>query len=343
MARVVLRTEKLLAKEIARSGHSMQMTRTIVLALLAALGGTARADRCETTVTVTGDAEVVRAIEALLRARGIEIGDGECASLRAHIERRGNSFAIGVDARETTIDRGTTIERPAIERRAIERPARAPIERHVGELATAATVIESFVRDDASVLLPVRARPARVQVELAAAKPVPEPTRATRGVQVFAAAETSIGSDHTNWMGMHLGVCIQLGPICAAARLRHAAVVAGEGMWRTEMERRSTELLLGLDVPFALGRTTLAPGFAAGMGSMWTRSDDGTTVGETGGLRADVHTTLSVPLTKRWALDLSVALDLTQETRIEAEHAMTIPDEPLALLRFGIGVRYGGL
>ena len=296
----------------------MQMTRTIVVALLAALGGTARADRCETAVTITGDAEVVRAIEALLRARGIEIGDGECASLRAHIERRGDSFAIGVEADET-------------------------IERNVGELATAATVIESFVRDDASVLLPVRARPARVQVELAAPKPAPEPTRATRGVQVFAAAETSIGSDHTNWMGMHLGVCIQLGPICAAARLRSAAVVAGQGMWRTEMERRSTELLLGLDVPFALGRTTLAPGFAAGMGSMWTRSDDGTTVGETGGLRADVHTTLSVPLTKRWALDLSVALDLTQETRIEAEHAMTIPDEPLALLRFGVGVRYGGL
>jgi hypothetical protein len=275
-------------------------------------------------VTISGDAEVVAAIEQLLRERGIAIADGECVIVRAHVERRGDAFAIGLDNHE-----------------------RVPIERSVGELATAATVIESFVRDDGSPLLPVRRAVPRVQIELAPTRP--EPPRppsgplAMRGVQVFAAAETSLGSDHTNWLGAHVGVCIQLGPICAAARLRSAAVVAGDGVWRSEMERRSTELLLGLDVPFALGRTTLAPGFAAGMGSMHTRSDDGTTGGETGGLRADVHATLSVPVAKRWALDLSVALDLTQETRVESEQAMPLPDEPLALLRFGVGVRYGGL
>ncbi len=106
------------------------------------------------------------------------------------------------------------------------------------------------------------------------------------------------------------------------------------------MERRTTELLLGLDIPFALGRTTLSPGFAAGMGNTWTRSDDGTTAGETGGLRADVHATLTVPLTNRWSLDLSLALDLTQETRIESDTMTSIPDEPLALLRFGVGMRW---
>ena len=292
---------------------------SIALFALAATGEHAHAERCEPAVTISGDAEVVHAIEALLRERGIAIADGECTIIRAHVERRGDTFAIGLADDD-----------------------HAPVERAVGELATAATVIESFVRDDASSLLAVRPPPPRVNVAVVAPRAVMPTTPAPRGVQVFGAAETSIGSDKTNWLGAHVGVCIQLGPICAAARLRFASVVAGEGMWRTEMERRSTELLLGVDVPFSLGRTTLAPGFAAGMGSMHTRSDDGRTGGETGGLRADVHATLSVPVAKRWALDLAIALDLTQETRVESEHAMSLPDEPLALLRFGVGIRYGG-
>lgn len=308
------------------------MLRTIAIALfgIAALGNTAAAEcEGEVLVSITGDEEVVRAIEALLAARGITLADGECTKVRAHVERRGDTFAIGVDFIERDVPRPQRTQR------------HSAVERTVGELATAATVIESFARDDAAPLLPIRSRPQRVTIELAKPVQPAAPASATRGIQIFAAGETSVGSDHTNWMGAHVGVCITLGPICAAVRLRHAQVVAGEGMWRTEMERRSSELLLGLDVPFSLGRTTLSPGFAAGMGSMWTRSDDGTTAGESGGLRADVHVTLSVPVTKRWALDLSTALDLTQETRIESE--MPLPAEPLALLRFGFGVRYGGL
>lgn len=300
----------------------------LALVAVAALRGTARAE-CdgEVFVAITGDDDVVRAIEALLARRGIRLAEGECTGVRAHVERRADTFAISVDFVERDVARTSSS---------------SAIERTVGELATAATVIESFTRDDARPLLPVRPRPQRVTIELAKPPQSPAaPATHARGIQVFAAAETSVGSDHTNWLGAHVGICITLGPICAAARLRHAQVVAGEGMWRTEMERRSTELLLGLDVPFSLGRSTLSPGFAAGMGSMWTRSDDGTTAGESGGLRADVHVTLSVPLSKRWALDLSTALDLTQETRIESK--MPLPDEPLALLRFGVGVRYGGL
>ncbi|MDQ3336415.1 MAG: hypothetical protein M4D80_14705 [Myxococcota bacterium] len=282
------------------------------IATLLALHADARAE----CVAISGsDDELVRAIAALLDARGVEV-DPACTGSRAsvHLEQRGDVFAITVDGH---------------------------IERSVSELETAATVIESFVRDDGAPLLPIRPHVSApivvVREPVAAAPPAPS---ASRGIQVFAAAETSLGSDHTNWLGAHVGICITLGPICAAARLRSASVVAGEGMWRTEMERRTTELLLGLDIPFALGRTTLSPGFAAGMGNTWTRSDDGTTAGETGGLRADVHATLTVPLTNRWSLDLSFALDLTQETRIESDTMSSIPDEPLALLRFGVGMRW---
>jgi hypothetical protein len=281
-----------------------------ILATLVAFRGSARAE----CVAISGADELVRPVAAILIERGIIL---EAACMHVVVERRGAVLAITVDH------------------------ADGPIERTVAELETVATVIESFVRDTTAPLLPIRERPAsRVVVvhELAAPQ---RPVR-DRRVQVFTSVETSMGSDDTNWLGGMVGVCIPLGPICAAARIRHASVVAGEGKLSTEMmTRRSSEILLGLDVPFDLGRMTLSPGFAAGIGNMWTKAADDTRVGESGGLRADVHATLTVGLSTRWALDFSAALDLTQETHAQSELEMALPAEPLALLRFGVGLRWG--
>ena len=66
---------------------------------------------------------------------------------------------------------------------------------------------------------------------------------------------------------------------------------------------------------------------------------------ETNGLRANVHATLTIPLGRRFAIDVIVAGDMTQATHIEmhgASDALAFPAEPRALLRFGAGVRYGG-
>jgi hypothetical protein len=64
---------------------------------------------------------------------------------------------------------------------------------------------------------------------------------------------------------------------------------------------------------------------------------------ETGGLRADVHAALAYPLGHDLAVELSLAVDLTQATRTEMMSLTTLPDEPLVLGRFGIGLRYGSL
>ena len=88
---------------------------------------------------------------------------------------------------------------------------------------------------------------------------------------------------------------------------------------------------------------TLSPGFAAGLGKMHTRGLTREMRTETGGVRADLHATLSIPLWARFALDVVTAADLTQETRVEWGPTMTpLPDEPRALFRFGVGLRYGG-
>jgi hypothetical protein len=130
-------------------------------------------------------------------------------------------------------------------------------------------------------------------------------------------------------------------------------VIGGPAAW-DHMERHGTDLLVGLDVPLLLGRVRLAPGFAAGGGTLFTRDHTesahfGT---ETNGLRANVHLTLTVPIAHRFALDVFAAGDLTQATRIEdhgdvhlqtGETPVMFPAEPRALVRVGIGIRYGGL
>jgi len=282
----------------------------------------ASADPCAPTVAIDGTDDVAQPLRELLVARGIATTpEPGCPTVHARIERRGEQLVV------------------AIERRLGEQP----IEHAVGELDTAATVIESWTRTD--VVSPLLATH---PIPIEPAPPAPTTivitqTPPRRGVDLFAAVESSYASDETTWMGAHLGACVVLGPICAAARLRFSSVVAGPAMWRG-LERRNVEVLLGLDVPLRLGWIAVTPGFGAGIGSMHTRiaaaMDEGN---ETGGLRADAHVTASWPLAHQFALDLSVTGDLTQATRVESRSAIALPDEPRALIRLSAGIRYGGL
>jgi hypothetical protein len=290
------------------------------------LGHAARARAC---AAVDGDPALAASVSELLDARGV------CASVHASIERRGETLVVEVDGPS-----GPSGER---------------IERVVTDLGTAATVIESWSTDVSAPLLAARTlaivpapAPAPVTIERTASATRP----AARGVQLFAAGETSYASDHTSWVGIQIGACVMLGPVCAAARVRYATVATGPGMWQGQLDRRGVEVLFGGDIPFRIGSATLSPGFAAGLGSTHTHMDvpmesmapDGVHMGsETGGLRADIHATLSIPMSPRLALDLSFTFDITQATHVESFSSVPMPDDPLALARFGIGLRYGGL
>ncbi len=301
------------------------MLRSLVVtaALVAALLGSARAEPCPPAVALAGDAALVGAVGGVLTARGIALDPPGCPAIAARIEPRDGALVVDIDG----------------------------VERIVGDTATAATVIESFSRVDvATPLLAIRpvtraapivdAPAPDVEVE---AVTIPA-NQSTRGVQVFGAFETSFASDRTRWHGAHVGVCVTLGPVCAAARLRVAGVTSGPGVWKDQLDRQSVELLIGIDIPFAVRGVTVAPGFAAGLGQMYTFGATRALSSETGGPRADVHATVSIPIARRLAIDLFTAVDLTQETRVEWGPTMgTLPDEPRALARFGAGLRYGGL
>jgi hypothetical protein len=212
-------------------------------------------------------------------------------------------------------------------------------------------VIESWVRTDVG-------DPLLAPREVAAVEPPAQPPAEVhdsvvrvpsdwRGVGVFALGETSVASDGTGWLGAHVGACITLGPMCAAARVRLATVLGGPGPFHNLLDRRSVEVLFGGDIPLSVGKFTISPGFAGGVGSIFTRvsNTEGRRMSsEAGGLRADVHASMIYPMTKRFALEIAVALELTQSTHIDTFNPdIQFPDPPPFLARLGFGLRYGGL
>ena len=358
----------------------------VTLRAPAAWGGS-----CPPAVALTGDEAAVHAVREQLDARGIADATPSCPVLRAHLERRGAQLVVRIErpaeaSEATAVDARAAVDASAAragsgarsaerssaagdatERRAVSGARPAPgadaaiartvatyeaIERTVGEPATAATVIESWVRSDVSAPL-LETRAVAMPEEPAAVSPAASGTvPAVTGIQLFVAAETSMGSDRTLWQGMQLGACVMLGPICAAARVHAGKVIVAPGGW-DHFVRKGAEAYGGIDIPIAVGRTRLTPGCAAGYGTMLTHhmgDGDVKTGLEFSGPLAEVHVSWSIPLTAHLALDLATTAELTQATGMETHGipsgttpSIDYPDEPRALFRLAVGVRYGAL
>ncbi|MDB4955513.1 MAG: hypothetical protein JWO36_3082 [Myxococcales bacterium] len=259
---------------------------------------------------------MVSAVSELLSARRVG-----CSSIAAHLAAREAAIVVTSAGSET--------------------------ERVVADPASAATLIESWARNDiAEPLLQARVVPAAHE-ELVQVREVIVPVSVPaepRGVSLFAVAESSFANDRTRWLGAQVGACVMVGPICAAARVRFARVADAPMSWQGS-ERSSTDLLVGGDLSVHLGRLTVTPGFAGGIGHMHTRVETGGNHrgSETGGLRAEVHTSMAYPLGHRLAFEVSATLDVTQATNFETTTTIPLPDEPQLLVRIGAGLRYGGL
>jgi hypothetical protein len=300
-----------------------------------------------------GDAQLVGPIAAVLVERGVaQPGGGDregrdCPAVDVTVRREGEALVVSAGGGDAP-----------------------PVRREVTDVRTAATVIESWVRTDVQAPLLAGRAPASWDAEndaetdaekdtpiTATGDPSPPPPALVsapaaaagqkdgRLVQVFTVAETSLGSDRTSWVGAQVGACVMLGAVCAGARARFASVASGPGPWQSELDRRGVEMLLGADLPMRLGRATLSPGVAAGVGWIHTHEESSRSKGdETGGLRGEAHLALSYAIRSRLALELALSLDVTQATHVEtASSSAPLPDEPRLLARLGAGVRFGGL
>lgn len=268
------------------------------LVVVAALAGEAVA--CPPAVQLVGDPALVAEVARVLGARGIATEPAGCAVVKARVEERDGAIAIAIESVQA-------------------------IEREVREIETAATVIESFARDDAAPLLAVRV-----------VRPAPVPVATRRRLHLFAGLESALGSDRSRWVGLHAGGCWRVGVVCIAARARSSHRADERGM---EPWRESWEALFGIDVPFAIGRWSVEPGIGFGPSGMRTRgSSDGA---YTNGLRGEAHVTMSIPVAALFAIDVHVAANLLQSIHFDDRGNGTLPPEPWGFARLGVGLRYG--
>ncbi|HEY4055801.1 MAG TPA: hypothetical protein VGM39_04305, partial [Kofleriaceae bacterium] len=285
----------------------------------------AAADPCPPAVQLDGEATLVASVGKALVARGISLTAASCPAVAAHLAQRDQMIVV-----QLTDD-----------------------ERVVRGADTAATVIESYARHDdvGSPLLAIQAVPQEAEThrsvhELTVSRSADPPLPS--GWHAFAGFETSYASDNSSWLGFQLGVCKMVGPICIAGRLRSGASNDGaQGIVR----RNAAELMVGIDVPFAVGSWMISPGFGAGPSHAITELDGGYRY-STNNLRADAHATVSIPLTRRWALDVTLAANLLQQISVEDRMLndadadadappKLLPAEPWGFLRLGVALRYG--
>jgi hypothetical protein len=297
--------------------------RLVVLLGFAASASPALADG-PPACAVGGDPELGGTVAGILAARGIDAG--QCEAVHARIDRRGPAIVVTSEG------------------------AGGAIERTVDDPATAATVIESWVRTDlATPLLAAHAvaiaDPMRSPPELPADGVTDQAPAAASGLRPHAmlAFETSFASDRTTWVGPSIGACVMIGPVCAAAHVRFATLVAGPGPWDKD-DRIETELLLGGDIPLHVGRVVVVPGFGGGIGVTGTHFEmsEMRMYSRTGGLRSDVHVGLEIPIAGKLALALTLGANIAQGTHVETNTTLVFPDEPWLIGRFGAGLRYGG-
>ncbi|MDX2087786.1 MAG: hypothetical protein SFX73_08050 [Kofleriaceae bacterium] len=293
------------------------MKRSAALAVVMAVtsAAPAYAETCALAVALEGDAQLVATLGAELAGRGIEIRP-TCTDHTARVERRGDALAISI----------------------IE-AAHAPVERVVRGMKTAAAVVESYVRDDVGTpLLEVRTPSPRPPAPAETPSEAPKRSAELTGVHVFGVFESSVANDGTAWGGMHVGACIMVGRLCAGGRLRGSTVSTEDKFW-SQTRRKSGEMMVGLDVPFRLRRFLLTPGAAAGVGDVTTGPREMRS--RSANFRAEAHVAFSVPLSKSFALDLSVVGTLAQQVKREPGYMDDVPAEPFGFLRFGVGVRWG--
>ena len=287
----------------------------------------AAAPACPPAVLLVGEHEITATISAALETHGIAAPLEGCPFARAEVERVDDSLVLAIidyDGRQS--------------------------QRRVGDAAIAASVIESFAMTSGEAtwtIMPVAptVRDAEQPNVLTLRH---EPTPARGAIQ--AGPEFSAATDGSVWFGAHARGCVQLGRACVGGELRIArdAELRGAGA-QTLSTRTAADLLVVLDVPFARRRFALTPGIGLGVGWMRVRSDSDASAfpagGETldvdaGGVRANVHLGLAIPLRAGIAVTLGASLDVAPFAHT-ARYMMDggeLAGEPRGFARFGLGV-----
>ena len=314
-----------------------------VTLVLSCTGAVALAEPCPAIVIVEATPALRDSITTQLTARAIlTIEQVGCTNIRVHLRVDDTGIAIAITDAVGRTD-----------------------QRHVPDLATAASLIESWARPelDATLLavrtvrqprLPSTARIAPIETETPVVLEAPATSIAVRGppIRVAVDAGSSLGSDGSVWLDLSGLVCVRFGPVCPGvmARVSQDTEVRGDSEVLST-RRHAIDLGVVLDVPrmhagwswtpgvqFGLGfnRRTFAPEIGIAMDRVET---DG------GSLRAGVHLAVAKQVARRWSLGIDVALDtaVVSPADLPDREADRLASQPRNFVRSGIELRYEGL
>lgn len=265
-----------------------------------------------------GDGALVDSLEAALRGRGIATtATAECPAARVRITRRGTTIAVSV------VD-----------------PDGRRSERSFANLAAAATLIESWARQDLNA--PLLVGPSYEQVDQPeaslGARPAPAPAtvRTRDPLTLVVAGESSFDTSGSAWLGARASACARVGRVCLGLAGRTLA----------DESHRSYDVLAAIDVPFLVGRRlAIVTGVGAGPG--WFRTTEPRDLGPftwtSVGARIDAHASLSFALAPHVALHAGLSIGASPSapvSRMDGENVLS-NDEPAILFRGGLGLRIG--
>lgn len=303
-----------------------------LLVVAVAVGPAAATAPCPPAVVVAGEPAIAAAITRLLGDRGILAPVDGCPAERASVDSFEGEIVVSivdVDGRRT--------------------------QRQVADLATAAALIETF-----SMTAPLPSGssrpPTSPPLEVHDIEDQPEvflprlPGRRTVLGAVGASIGSSLASDGSVWLSSSGFACVDLGRLCVggAARYSRDAGLSGSAE-KTETTRSETDVLLSVEVPMNSGGWSFSPGLGLGIGWLRVRRDVMTSEGpqqlelDTGGLRAELRTTASVPLRRGVSLTLGATISFAPGAHTQSfrEEGFEIAGEPRTVGRIELGLELG--
>jgi len=315
----------------------------VALHLLAVLASAASVDAAA-TVVLTGESDLVAAVEHSLAYRGVRVvAAARPGMVQVNVQSDPSGVVLSIHDRNGHL-----------------------VERLVANAEIAAAVVESWVRDDLT-------RPLLEPHEIATNETAPPATgppvamrpSAASGASVAVVFEPSLATDGSLWMGAGLGACVRVGRFCVGLGIHVAGDTATTGNISahyaevsdssaascTEEHRALTRLdadaLLTADLPIRLGAAGVAPGIGFGAGWLSTSAALGDHAGTvtTVGPRAEARILLSWPLGWGFSADIALRADvvpLAHRTHLTSG-GFDLPGEPLGFARLGLGLRYGPL
>ena len=293
-----------------------------IAAVVAALvpGSLEAAPECRPAVIIAGDASTAAQIAEALHARGIDEPRAGCPAERARIDRVDGAIRLSI-----TDSDGRRIER------------------QVSDPDTAAAVIESFTALDLGP--PIQVASADVEQPVLIGETIAAATSATPRGSFGAAFESALATDRSLWLGVRARGCVQLGQLCVggAARFARDSGISGDAK-RTASTRTTADMLVVLDVPLALGRFAITPG--AGLGVGWLRGRANVSSGgemldvDAGGLRANAHVGVALPVGRGVSLTLGASVEVSPfaHTAPYGQDGHEIAGEPRGFVRLDLGL-----